>query len=186
MPLERRLKLVTTDEAGPEVVSVVKVAFATSDMKRVDQHFGAAESFAVYVLNSRRISLAEAVQFSPSVTDGYEEGGRRQRSGGDRKAVPGLGASGHDENKLAARIDALDGCVAVYCRAVGASAIDQLRGKGIQAVKIASDAEIKDLLEALQQDLRTGTGGYLARALARSEPSDARRFDAMEQEGWIE
>jgi nitrogen fixation protein NifX len=186
MALERRLKLVTTGEETPEMDIAVKVAFATSDMKQVDQHFGAAEAFAVYALNSGQIALAEAVQFSPAARNGYEEDGWRRGPAGDRKTVLRPGGSGHDENKLAARIDALEGCVAIYCLAVGASAIDQLRVKGIQAVKVAPGTDIKSLLEALQGDLRAGARTWLGRAVARQRPVDSRRFDDMEQEGWVE
>lgn len=186
MALERRLKLVKTGESMPEVDADVKVAFATSDMKQVDQHFGAAEAFALYALDSERITFLEAVQFSLSVMGGYEEDRWNRGQVGGRKAMPRLGVSGHDENKLAARIDALDGCMAVYCQAVGASAIDQLRVKGIQAVKVASGTEIKNLLEALQGDLQAGARTWLGRAVARQQPVDSRRFDDMEQEGWVE
>lgn len=186
MALERRLKLVTKSEVEPEMKTVAKVAFATSDMKQVDQHFGVADAFAVYVLNPERITFAEAVQFTPVTMNNYPEDDREPGPGGDRNTPPRPGASGHDENRLASRIDALDGCVAVYCRAVGASAMEQLLVKGIQAVKVASGAEIKSLLEALQEDLRSGAGTWLGRALARQQPIDSRRFDDMEQEGWVE
>lgn len=160
MALERRLRLVTGPE-NTEMERAVKVAFATSDMKRVDQHFGAAESFAVYAADPERASLVEAIQFERLSTDG-------------------------NESKLAAKIDALEGCVAVYCQAVGGSAIDRLRAKGIQAVKVSPGCEIKDLIEALQDELRQGPSTWLARAIGAQRPRGGDRFDEMEQEGWIE
>ncbi len=161
MTLERRLRLMTGGTSVIPTDSALKVAFATSDMKHVDQHFGAAESFAVYGLNQKHAALAEAVQFGRPAMDG-------------------------NEDKLAAKIEALEGCMAVYCQAVGAAAIDRLQARGVQAVKVSPGAEIADLVEALQNELRQGPGTWVARAIERQKPRDARRFDDMEQEGWLE
>jgi nitrogen fixation protein NifX len=141
--------------------TAVRVAFATGDMKHVDQHFGAAEAFAVYALNSQQSSLVEAVQFGRAAMDG-------------------------NEDKLGAKIASLDGCIAVYCQAVGASALNQLRGQAIQAVKVPPGTPIQGLIEDLQSELRAGPSAWLARALERTKPRDASRFDDMEQEGWLE
>lgn len=173
MALERRLALVT-DESHPRPMQCpVTVAFATNDMKRVNQHFGAAESFALYELAAEESHFAAAVQFGAATMDG-------------------------DEDKLAARIAALEGCVAVYCQAVGSSAIERLRTSGIQAVKVPHGARIRDLLASLAEELRqapaagsdrgTGSGIHagLVRAIARRNAGDPGRFDAMEREGWLE
>ena len=161
MTLERRLKLVTTNSEALEMEIAIKVAFATSDLRLVDQHFGAAESFAVYALTPSLAVLMEVVQFGQLALDG-------------------------NEHKLAGKIDALDGCIAVYCQAVGASAVNQLRSKGIQAVKVSPDSEIQGLVEDLQDELRRGPSAWLARAIEQHRPRHAGRFDDMEQEGWVE
>ena len=90
------------------------------------------------------------------------------------------------EDKLAVKIDALDGCIAVYSQAVGASAINQLKAKGIQPVKISPGADISGLLAALQEELRQGPGSWLARAIQQATPADPSRFDQMEADGWEE
>ena len=91
-----------------------------------------------------------------------------------------------NEDKLGAKIQALDGCVAVYSQAVGASAIQQLKASGIQPVKVSPGAEIAELIGSLQDQLREGPSSWLARAIADSMPADKSRFDAMEAEGWEE
>ncbi|MCG7865292.1 MAG: nitrogen fixation protein NifX [gamma proteobacterium symbiont of Stewartia floridana] len=161
MSIARRLQLVgcTTEDKWME--TALKVAFATSDMKRVDQHFGAAQSFAIYALDQQKVCFVEAVEFGKLDMDG-------------------------NEDKLVAKIDALKGCIAVYSQAVGASAINQLKMKGIQPVKISPGASISSLLESLQQELREGPGSWLARAIKNTMPADPSRFDEMEQEGWEE
>jgi nitrogen fixation protein NifX len=185
MALERRLKLVDTGSESRGAEVAVKVAFATSDMKRVDQHFGTAESFAVYSLSPGRASLMEVVQFG-TLRAGESGGGPEASLSGGGPLGPSSDFSGHDEGKLAAKIDALSGCVAVYCQAVGASAINQLRIRGIEAVRVAAGTEIGDLLGSLREELQVGPEGWLAHAMVRQRPRSARRFDDMEQEGWIE
>lgn len=161
MTIARKLKLMTANTEAIAMETAMKVAFATTNMKQVDQHFGAADSFAIYALDPERAEFVEAVQFGRLAMDG-------------------------NEDKLAAKIAALEGCIAVYCQAVGASAMNQLRAKGIQAVKVSAGALIGELIEALQEELRRGPSAWLARAIEQHKPQDGKRFDAMEQEGWVE
>ena len=161
MNMTRRLQLVGCSTEEKWMSTALKVAFATSDMKHVDQHFGAAQSFAIYALDMDKACLVEAIEFGKLDMDG-------------------------NEDKLAVKIDALDGCIAVYSQAVGASAINQLKAKGIQPVKISPGADISGLLAALQEELRQGPGSWLARAIQQATPADPSRFDQMEADGWDE
>mgnify|MGYP001814734051 CR=1 FL=1 len=161
MPLERRLRLVTHGEHAMTLETAVKVAFATGDMTHVDQHFGAAESFAIYAVDLEQSTLVEAIQFGQLAMDG-------------------------NEDKLVAKIDALEGTIAVYCQAAGTSAVNQLRAKGIQAVKVQPGTPISQLIADLRAELEAGPSAWLARAIEQHKPKDNRRFDDMEAEGWLE
>lgn len=161
MTLQRRLQLVGCDTEGSWMSTALKVAFATTDMKHVDQHFGAARSFAIYAVDPEKACFIEANAFGRLDMDG-------------------------NEDKLGVKIEALQGCIAVYSQAVGASAINQLKAKGIQPVKVSAGAGISDLIESLQQELREGPSQWLARAIADAGPADPSRFDTMEAEGWDE
>lgn len=141
--------------------TALKVAFATSDMQQVDQHFGAAKSFAIFAVNQDEFQMLEAIQFGDLEMDS-------------------------NEDKLIPKIEALDGCVAVYSQAVGASAINQLKVRGIQAVKVSPGSDIKELLQTLQCELREGPSTWLARAIKQAMPANPKRFDDMEAEGWSE
>jgi nitrogen fixation protein NifX len=155
----RRLRLV---ESRTEAASMsLRVAFASSDRQLVDQHFGAASAFAIYAIDPDASTLLEVAQFIDTAMDGHE-------------------------GKLAAKIDLLAGCGAVYCQAVGASAVQQLLGKGIQPIKVAEGTSIEALIGVLQEELRAGPLGWLAKALARGKPRDESRFAAMDAEGWQE
>jgi nitrogen fixation protein NifX len=162
MTLQRRLKIVADDDTAQNRATV-KVAFASADATHVDQHFGAAEGFVIYRVDAQHSVLLEAAQFGRLDMDG-------------------------NEDKLAAKIDTLADCVAVYCQAVGASAISQLKTRGIQPMKVAPGTPISGLLRALRQELRDGPSAWLARAIERRAPAPQRvdRFAAMEAEGWSE
>jgi nitrogen fixation protein NifX len=148
-------------QSGDWQATALKVAFATSDMKHVDQHFGAAQSFAIYALDMDKVCLLEVTEFGKLSMDG-------------------------NEDKLAVKIEVLDGCIAVYTQAIGASAINQLKTKHIQPVKVSPGAPIEDLLNSLQEELRQGPGSWLAKAIAGTMAPDPSRFDQMEEEGWEE
>lgn len=163
MSLERHMRVLETDSDGSldGVMAGVKVAFATSDMKHVNQHFGSAESFAIYQVTLEGAQLMEAGQFGKLDQDG-------------------------NEDKLVAKLDLLDGCVAVYCQAVGASAVKQLLARQIQPMKVSEGVEIQYLINALQDEMRAGPSAWLAKAIMKQQGPQMGRFDDMEAEGWDE
>lgn len=154
----RHLKLVHSTEAAPEMS--VKIAFASADRKTVDQHFGAAEAFVIYELSENDARIVEAVEFHD----------------GD------IAMDGH-EGKLAAKIALLGDCAAVYCNAVGGSAIKQLMAAGIQPMKVPEGTAVDELLCGLNQAMLSEPPAWMAK---RMKTGDSRRFDAMDAEGWSE
>lgn len=138
---------------------MLKVAFATADRERVNQHFGAATGFAIYSLDGERSKLVEVAEFAEESMDG-------------------------NENKLAAKIAALDGCAAVYCLAVGGSAVRQLLARGIQPIRLDASEPIDALLGQLRAAVRDGGVPWIDKALKRD--GDAGRFERMAEEGWQE
>jgi nitrogen fixation protein NifX len=141
--------------------TALKIAFATSDMEIVDQHFGSAKSFAVYAVDMENVQLLEAAQFGELKQDG-------------------------NENKLAVKIELLSGCAAVYCQAIGGSAINQLIAKNIQPVKVHEGSMIKDLIADLQKEMAAGPSSWLAKAINQHRNLNPDRFKKMEEEGWDE
>ena len=153
----RRLEVLDDQDDG----SLLKVAFASSDRERVDQHFGSSRAFVIYGIDSARAQLLSVAEFDAQEQDG-------------------------NEDKLVSKLDLLEGCIAVYCRACGASAMRHLLALGIQPVKIGEAAYIGELIETLQAELREGPSAWLAKAIQRTRKEHLRRFDAMAAEGWDE
>lgn len=139
----------------------LKVAFATTDMETVNQHFGSASSFSIYAFDQYKIRLFEVVQFGDLEQDGKED-------------------------KLLAKLDALEECIAVYSQAMGASAIAQLKARNIQPARVVSGSSITEIIEGLQNELRTAPSVWLASAMQKQKTDDPGRFDDMEAEGWDE
>lgn len=138
---------------------MLKVAFASDDRIKINQHFGAAEGFAIYALDGERAQLVELAEFPPETMDG-------------------------NENKLPAKIAALSGCAAVYCLAAGASAVKQLLAAGIQPIRLDDEADIEPLLKQISVAVREGGIPWVEKALKKTD--DSSRFDKMEAEGWDE
>ena len=159
MTLTRRLRLVDSSGTEEAMDRMLKVAFASADRKHVDQHFGSAGAFAIFEVCKDGSRLLELVEFGPTPQDG-------------------------NEDKLAARIEALNGCAAVYMNAVGSSAILQLRAKGIRPMKVAPGTPIATQLFLLISELRQDPSDWVESAVAIEK--DPARFDLMAAEGWDE
>src|SRR5512136_546122 len=169
MSLNRRMHVVQSTDKRGLMETALKVAFATTDMETVNQHFGSAKSFAVYAVDMENSELMEAAQFGELSQDG-------------------------NEDKLSVKIDLIKDCAAVYCQAIGGSAINQLILKNIQPVKVHEGSKIKDLIVDLQNEIKAGPSNWLAKAINRHKSPDPEsfdraqesRFDKMEDEGWDE
>jgi nitrogen fixation protein NifX len=164
MALRRHLRILTGGIENLSMIPIVKAAFATSDRRRVDQHFGAASAILIYAVTPEHATMVEFAQFGDVDHDGHED-------------------------KLAAKLALLQGCTVVYCQAVGGSAIRQLLAVGVQPIRVDAGTAIAPLLADLQTALRGGDApAWLDRAIARQRQADpaGARFAAMEAEGWRE
>lgn len=153
----RQLRVLDDNQSA----TLMKVAFASSDRKVVDQHFGSACSFVIYGVDMDQVQLLTVSEFAEISPDDTED-------------------------KLAGKLALLEGCIAVYCRACGASAVRQLLEMGVQPVKVTEGARIESLIESLQQELREGPSSWLAKAIQRGRMMADGKFDAMDAEGWLE
>jgi nitrogen fixation protein NifX len=137
----------------------LRVAFASGDRRNIDQHFGAAEGFVIYAVDGQRAQLVQVAEFAVESMDG-------------------------NENKLPAKIEALAGCAAVYCLAVGASAVRQLIAQGLQPVRLEAPESIEVVLDQIRAGIRDGGVPWIEKALKRAD--DPGRFDRMADEEWSE
>ena len=154
------LRLRVCDDRDQTEEPGLLVAFASSDMTTVDQHFGSSTRFAVYRVSSRTATFLHLTQFEETNQDG-------------------------NESKLTAKIAALAGCSAVLCVAVGGSAVRQLVASGIQPIKVEPGSSIREALALLNDEIKEAATPWVVKGLKRtSETKDQSRFDDMEQCGW--
>ena len=137
----------------------IRVAFASDDRERVNQHFGAAEGFIVYDVSIDRASLVALGEFPATVMDG-------------------------NEDKLATKIEFLAGCAAVFVMAIGASAIKQLLAAGIQPVRVDETDQIEAILADIRAGMRAGGVPWIDKALTAGRSPD--RFAQMATEAWTD
>jgi len=153
----RHLRLVKPIEGE---MMTVKIAFASNDRRLVNQHFGAAEAFAIFEMSETDSRLVEVAEFPKTTMNGA------------------TAMDGH-EDKLAAKIELLEGCAAVYCNAVGASAIRQLLAKGIQPMRVDEGSGIDGLLGCLQKNMQSEPPFWLAKHFKKQASAD--RFAGDEE-----
>ena len=146
--------------AAPPEPGTLQVAFASKDRTHVDQHFGAAEGFVLYLADSTHAKLSGVLEFPPESMDG-------------------------NENKLSEKIDALRGCAAVFCLAVGGSAVRQLVQAGIQPMRLDTAEPVENILHTIICGIRDGGVPWIDKAL-RAQDGDTARFERMLEEGWQE
>ncbi len=137
----------------------IRVAFASDDRERVNQHFGAAEGFVIYDVSVDRANLIALGEFPATAMDG-------------------------NEDKLATKIEFLAGCAAVFIMAIGASAIKQLLAAGIQPVRVDETDQIEAILADIQAGMRAGGVPWIDKALAVGRSPD--RFAQMATEAWTD
>lgn len=144
-------------------MTTIRVAFASDDRVRVNQHFGAAEGFVIHDVGPDKTALVAVGEFVAAAMDG-------------------------NEDKLAAKIDFLAGCAAVFVMAIGASAIKQLVAADIQPVRVAPAEGCGDRIDAILADIQAGmrAGGvpWIDKALAAQKSPE--RFARIAEEAWEE
>lgn len=146
---QRNLSLTTASDWA------LRIAFASSDLQVVDQHFGSTPRLAIYGVKPDRITLLQVTDFTLR--------------------------PGHDLDKLSCRMGALEGCLSLYCVAVGESVFRQLLRIGVRAISVPAATTIAYLLDEIQQN-------WDAPAVRRhQEKRDPARFERFAQESrWRE
>lgn len=136
----------------------MRVAFASSDGRKVDCHFGQAEHFHLWEVEPERATAVGKV---------------------------GLGTVGEErEDRILARAEALDGCTLVYTTQIGGPAAAKLVSRHIQAVKAAPDTPIAEAIAKLQGVLKGKPPPWLRKALDASSGSSFQTCIPKEKTKW--
>lgn len=149
----RRLQLIDpTDTPMPaDIPGGLRIAFATTDMKRVDAHFGSAPVLMIYEVGTDTHRLLEAVAFDEvSAEDG----------------------SGHEPgsmDRIEAKVQALKGCAMLFVHAIGGGAAARVVNNRIYPIKVPVPEAIASVIGRVQTMLNGTPPPWLRKILHKDE-----------------
>ncbi len=128
----------------------MKAAFATTDGRRVDEHFGRAGMFRIYEFTK----------------DGYTDLGPRVFAEGRDTAVEATQGQGplHDA-AVEDKVEKLADCKIIYVTAIGGPSAARLTKHGMMPVKVAEGSDIETLAEQLMEAIRHAPPPWLRKLL---------------------
>ena len=132
---------------------MLRIAFATSDRKTVNLHFGGAESLMLYDVAPGKADLVGFMEFPKA-----EHEGETNR----------VGLTGTDKDKVIPKLDFVQECAAVYAASIGASSIRRLMLLGVQPIIVDDGHDIIDLLNEVSLALVHGGLPWIEKAKARA------------------
>jgi nitrogen fixation protein NifX len=140
----------------------MRVAFATHDRQRVDAHFASARTFMFYDVGPEGHTFLEAVQFD----NVSAEEGKHQEDGDDR---------------LAAKIGALEGSALLFVRAIGGPAAARVVRAHVHPIKLPDDEAIASVIDKVRGMLNSNPPPWLRKVLQAAEAGPDRFIDDDEE-----
>jgi nitrogen fixation protein NifX len=128
----------------------MKVAFATTDGRTVNEHFGRAGQFAVYEVTREGYSFLETRKFAEGRDTAIKE---------SREMGP------EHESRVEAKVGRLEDCRLIYMEQIGGPSAARLSRKGIMPLKVQDILTIEDNLERLMETIRGNPPLWLRKAL---------------------
>lgn len=123
----------------------MRVAFASSDGRTIDQHFGTSEQFWVWEITPSRA-----------------------------RHVSKITARAHDgtaEDKILVRAQALEGCAMIFIKEIGGPAAAKLVARRIHPLKTSADLPISTMVEKLQKLMRANPPPWMRKLLGMPRPA---------------
>ncbi len=122
----------------------MKVAFTSTDGKTIDQHFGMATEYWIWEVGPDHAELLTRV--SPLITEGDEE------------------------DRTAARANAVAGCAIVCTRQIGGPAAAKLVARRVHPMKTGGEVPVAEMVGKLQQVLKGSPPPWLRKAMGEDAP----------------
>jgi nitrogen fixation protein NifX len=135
---------------------LLRIAFASTDKKTVNLHFGGAESLVIFDVVPGRADLVATAKFAKA-----EPQGDALRKG--------LTGTVHD--KVLIKLDFVKHCHAVYAASIGASSIRRLMALGVQPIIVDEGHDIVDLLNEVSLGMVYGGLSWIENAQKLAEKS---------------
>ncbi len=130
----------------------MKVAFATTDGKNVDEHFGRCGVFAIYDMTEGGHHFLEMRKFAEGIDKAVSE----TKDGGPL----------HD-SAVQGKVDRLADCKLIYLTEIGGPSAARLVKKGIMPMKVKEIISIENALEQLGETIKKSPPPWLKKALSK-------------------
>jgi len=122
----------------------MKIAFCTTDMENINQHFGRADRVAVYDIDDKEYSLSEVREFVP------------------------IDPSKDHQVDTETKAQSLSDCAILYVAEIGGPAAAHVIKNKIHPVKVTTPVPIVEVLEKLKETLGTNPAPWLKKAMLKS------------------
>ena len=153
MTTVRTLRLVEADgptlERGPVQGGRMKVAFTTNDLKAVNAHFAGAKMLAIYDVGEDEAVFVEAVQFDAA----SDQGGKHGDEG---------------EERIKARVRALEGCALLFVKAIGGPAAAKVVRADLHPIKLPQEEPIAEVIARVQGMMKGSPPPWLRKIMLKS------------------
>jgi nitrogen fixation protein NifX len=130
----------------------MKIAFATTDGKNVNEHFGRAGMFVIYEMTESGHHFVESRKFADgvdnSVTDTRDKG------------------QIHDD-AVQNKVDRLADCKLVYLTEIGGPSAARLVKKGMMPMKVKEPVAIESALSQLEATIKKSPPPWLKKAMLK-------------------
>jgi nitrogen fixation protein NifX len=130
----------------------MKVAFATTDGKNVDEHFGRAGTFAIYEIAESGHQFVELRKFADGTNHAIT----------DTKDMGQM----HD-SAIQAKVDRLADCKLIYLTEIGGPSAARLVKKGIMPMKVKEPIAIVNALNQLGETIKKSPPPWLRKAIKK-------------------
>ncbi|MCB6178328.1 nitrogen fixation protein NifX [Rhodobacter sp. Har01] len=148
--MSRTLRLV--DAAPPTAEKPLRIAIATDDMENLNAHFGSARKFAVYEVTRTGARFLAAHEF-----DSF---------------TAGAGRHDDQDDRIAPKIAALEGCALVFALAIGGPSAARVVKAGVHPIKRKDPEPIAAVLEQVRVMLNGTPPPFLRKALGMTARPD--------------
>ncbi len=128
----------------------MKVAFATTDGKQVDEHFGRAGLFAVYEIMETGHRFVEMRKFADGV---------------DQAIVSTKDQGQAHEDAVQGKVERLADCKLIYLTEIGGPSAARLVKKGIMPMKVKEIVSIESALKQLGDTIKKSPPPWLRKAM---------------------
>jgi nitrogen fixation protein NifX len=135
----------------------MKVAFATTDGKQIDEHFGRAGMFAIYDILETGHCFVEMRQFA---------------DGMDMAVVDTKDKGALHDDAVQNKVDRLADCKLIYLTEIGGPSAARLVKKGIMPMKMKEIVSIESALGRLLETIKKSPPPWLRKALHKTEFRD--------------